>query len=228
MKSGEAERLWKLQTSANDLVLSGKRDADPLIKFLQKFVFGSLLPDINWTETYKALGLQDEWATVKDLVLPERSDLWVMPMAKGITSNKIVTGHKKLGVDYYLYANDLDVAVPTHDRDSNRDGSYVIGFRRTVEADEESANKSANHLTEAGHKGITLPERLLLGAGFYVATGQHMDVKNITLCAGSRDRGGSVPGVDWNPDNRKVYVRWYSADDSSSGLRSRSAVSLPA
>jgi hypothetical protein len=180
------------------------------------------LPDINWPETYKALGLQDEYGAVKDLVIPERPDLWVMPVAKGVTSNKVVNGHKKLGVNFYLYAEDLDVAVPTHDRDANRDASYVVGFRRVIEADEENANKSANQLAQIGHKGITLPERLLLGAGFYVATGQHLDVVNWTLCTGSRSSGGDVPDVCWSPARRLVYVHWCAPDDSDDYLRSRS------
>jgi hypothetical protein len=228
MDSGKVERLWKLEASANALVLEGKRDADPLIQFLQQFVFGSLLPDINWVKVYKALGLEDEWNQAKGLVLTERQDLWVMPMAKGVTSNKIVAGHKKLGVDYYLYASDLDKTAPKHDRDPNRDGSYVVGFARTVESDKENANKSANQLAKVGHKGITLPERLLLGVGYYVTTGQHLDVVNWTLCTGSRYRDGYVPGVGWSPDNRKIYVRWYDPDSSRDDLRSRSAVSLPA
>jgi hypothetical protein len=188
----------------------------------------STLPDINWAETYNALGLEGEWKLVKDLVLPERPDLWVMPMAKGITSNKIVRGHRKLGVDYCLYTDDLDKEVPTHDRDSNRDGGYVVGFRRAMESDQDNKNKSASQLTNESHKGICLPERLLLGAGFYMTTGQHLDVKNVTLCTGSRNRGGNVPGVRWNPDYREIYVHWYDPDDSDGDLRSRSAVSLPA
>jgi hypothetical protein len=188
------------------------------------------LPDILWAETYKVLGMEDEYAIgVKSLVIPERPDIWVMPMVKGVTCNRIVAGHKKLGVNFYLYADDLDQAVPTNDRNANRDGSYVVGFRRTIEADEENKNKSAKQLTNENHCGITLPERLLLGAGFYVATGQHLDEENITLCPGSRVSGGRVPGVYWGSGLRKVYVHWYSSDGARGALRSRSAVSyLPA
>ena len=227
MNSGEMERLWKLQTSANSLVLEGKRDVDPLVQFLQKFVFGSELGVELWMETHKALGMEDEFKqAVKTLVFPDNQDIWYVPMVKGVTSNKIVAGHRKLGVNFYLYADDLDKAVPTHDRDANRDSSYIVGFRRNVEADEEFANKSANDLVKLNHKGICLPERLLLGAGFYVATGKHLDVKTTTLCSGSRDSGGYVPDVYWHHGRRKVYVYWCRPDGSSGGgLRSRSVVS---
>ena len=189
----------------------------------------STFPDIDWPETHKALGLQDEYReAAKTLVLPtDRPDLWVMPMIKGVTSNKIVAGHKKLGVNFWLYADDLDAAVPTHDRDANRDGSYVVGFRRTVEADQENADKSANDLAKVGHKGIVLPERLLLGAGFYVATGQHLDVKTVTLCTGSRDADGHVPLVHFHSVNSEVDVGWFDYGNRRGDLRSRSVVSLP-
>jgi hypothetical protein len=42
---------------------------------------------------------------------------------------------------------------------------------------------------------------------------------------GSRNSDGNVPNVNWNPDNRKVYVNWYNPDNSNDNLRSRSEVS---
>ena len=97
-----------------------------------------------------------------------------------------------------------------------------------MEADESNKNLSANQLAKRNHKGITLLERLLLEMGYFLATGKHLDEKNVTLCTGSRDSVGGVPYVYWNSDDRKVYVRWYHPGDSDGGLRSRSAVSLPA
>jgi len=60
------------------------------------------LVDIDWSETYKVLGMEAEYAeATKTLKLPERNDpsLWFLPMAKGVTSNKVVAGHKSLGVN---------------------------------------------------------------------------------------------------------------------------------
>lgn len=224
MNSGQPERLWKLQTSANSLVLEGKREADSLIDFLQKFVFGPDLGAELWAETHKALGLEVEYQqAVPKLVFPNDQNLWYMPMVLGVTSNKIVAGHRRLGVNFSLCNEDLDIVAPKHDRDANRDGAYIVGFRRNVEADEEFANKSAKCLATIGHKGICLPERLMLGAGYYIATGQHLDVINITLCAGSLHCDDSVLRVYWNPACRKVYVDWCSLGNYGSGLRSRSA-----
>lgn len=223
MNIGETDRLFKLQTRANELLLAGQRDADPLLEFLQQFVFGKDLGFDLWSETHKALGLEAEFRQgANGLILPDNKKLWYLPMVKGVTSNKIVAGCRSLGVKYSLYDEDLDNAVPTHKRDANRDGSYIVGFRRNVEADEEFADKSANMLAEVDHQGICLPERLMLGAGYYVATGQHLDTRTWTLCAGSRSSGGRVPGVGWYPERREVYVRWDYPDGSSGRLRSRS------
>jgi len=230
MNSGDSREVKvgktiRLAGSAIELVALGKREPDALADFLQQFVFGASLGLDLWVETYKALGLESEFRQVDRLVFPEDKNLWFLPMVPGVTSNKIVAGHRRFGVNYWLYADDLDVSVPTHDRDANRDGPYIVGFRRNVEADEEFAGKSVNVLVKAGHKGICLPERLLLGAGYHVATGQHLDVKTATLCAGSHSVGGIVPHVDWSSGNRKVYVNHRNPDNSDGSLRSRSAVS---
>lgn len=229
MNSGDEKllRLFKLQTSVNSLVLEGKRPADsldPLIDAFQQFVFGQDLDIDLWRETHKALRLEAEFSQVASgLVLPDDKKLWYMPMGRSITSNKIVAGCRSgLGIKFSLYDEDLDSAVPKHDRDANRDGPYIIGFRRNVEADEEFANKSANMLAEVSHKGICLPERLLLGAGYYVATGQHLDTRTWTLCTGSRFVDGSVPYVYFHPDDGRVYVDWYYPGTHDPNVRSRS------
>lgn len=93
----------------------------------------------------------------------------------------------------------------------------------TREADEDLKNKSANDLEKEGIPGITLRERLLYELAYFNKTGQHLDVKNVTLCAGSRDSGGRVPRVRWGSD--ELYVRWYAPGSRGDDLRSRRAVS---
>jgi hypothetical protein len=223
-------RLWKLEASAKQLVLEGKRNPEDFAELLQKFVFGNVLPVIDWQKVYTELGMGAEYAdAARSLgVVKENSNLWVVPVVKGVTCNKVVAVLRKLEVDVYTYVDDLDTGVPTNDRDPNRDGSYSIAFSRTVEADEANKNLSASVLKDRGHKGITLLERLFLELGYFLATGKHLDQKNVTLCSGSRDSDGCVPLVDWNSDSREVYVFWGGPDGCYDGLRSRSAVSLPA
>lgn len=223
MQSDMLERLWKIQTSANELVLQGKREPDSYIEFLQKFVFGNALPDIDWQKTYTALGMSEYGEVVKNLAIKENPGFWFEPVVKGLTCNKVVAMLREVGVQVWTYVDDLNKNVPTNDRDPNHDGSYVVGFRRTIEADEENANKSANTLKIENHKGITLLERLLLELGYFLTTGQNLDVNNITLCTGSRYSYGNVPFVDFG--SGKVRVDAYGPSDSSGRFRSRSAVS---
>ena len=49
-----------------------------------------------------------------------------------------------------------------------------------------------------------------------------MELNNKT---GSHNSHGSVPKVNWNPDNRKVYVNWSNLGNRNDNLRSRSEVS---
>ncbi len=91
-----------------------------------------------------------------------------------------------------------------------------------MEADEELKNKSANMLAEAGIKGETLPERLLHELKYFTDTGKHLDVKNTTLCSGSRDPYGVVPLVDWLSVAGGMRMHWCGLDD----LRARAAVTL--
>ena len=42
---------------------------------------------------------------------------------------------------------------------------------------------------------------------------------------GSRNSDGNVPNVNYNVDNRKVYVNWYNPSNSNSNIRARAEVS---
>lgn len=99
-------------------------------------------------------------------------------------------------------------------------------FAPNVEADPNLANKSADDLEKEGVESITLRERLIMELQYFKETGKHLDLANITLCAGSRGGDGGVPSVDWDSDGGGLYVGWYYADGRDGDLRSR-AVSKP-
>jgi len=229
MSSGKNvfERILKLETSANEMVISGKRRAEDYVQLLQTFVWGNTLPDIDWALTYERLGMKREYEVAsRVLVVPSGdSRLWAVPMLQGITCNKVVAAYRRDSVQVYVYKEDLDVGLKNLIRDPIK-GSYVVSFCRTVEADEENKGKSANVLATQNHVGITLLERLVLGYGHYVTTGEHLDVKCVTLCSGSRLSGGDVPRVDFDLASGRVYVGYYYPDDCSDLLRSRSVVSF--
>lgn len=145
-------------------------------------------------------------------------DLIELKMTSKMTVQYLFDECKKL-FDIYSYI-DLSKIV------SERKGNYTVCFKNVQEADEENKNLSANELKEKGVKGITLEERLLLEILYFKKTGKHLDIDNLTLCAGSRHHDGHVPCVDWSSDNRQVNVDWYNPDDSNDNVRSRSVVSL--
>ncbi len=106
-------------------------------------------------------------------------------------------------------------------------GPYVIWCRDRVEADEELKNLSANNLVERGTNCMTALERIMLEGWFHWKTsgGGHLDIKNITLCAGSRWSDGNVPNAYWH--GKFCVSRHYVGSRPGVGIRAREAVSLP-
>ena len=139
----------------------------------------------------------------------------------GMTPQILFDKCKKLFPCWKYTNDDLDKIVTSKRTAVN--GPYAIWIRDRQEADEELKNLSANQLKKKRIPGITLEERLLYELKFFQETGKHLDINNITLCAGSVDSGGRVLGVRWCVD--KMGVSWYSPADSHSFLRSRLVVS---
>ncbi len=146
---------------------------------------------------------------------------WVIPFAKGLTANRIWQECKARFTCWAYCGDDLDRAIPTHERTADKE-SYTIRVRDRVEADKELKNLSANQIRGMKLGTMTLPERLLLELWYFWKTGKHLDIQNYTLCSGSRNSAGRVPSVHWDYDELHVY--WNSPDHSLDDLRARSAV----
>lgn len=123
--------------------------------------------------------------------------MWNKLKMKNYTAEGLFEECKKL-FPCYSY-NDLSKIK------SDRTGEYEIKFAPNIEADEEYKNISANEINEKGIKGITLEERLLLEIQYLKETGKHLDIDNLTLCAGSRSSDGGVPYVCWRGGRLRVY-----------------------
>ena len=158
----------------------------------------------------------------KAVVLPGH---WQVVMPKGLTYAVIAKLHQKLKVQLDSPSDLERIDLAKEQRDPNRDGTYVVVFKANQEADEENAKQSANDRQAKNCQDITVLERLWLGLVYSLVTGNHLDEKTWTLCAGSRCSDGAVPGVRWDSDGRGVYVRWYDPVSSNALLRSRSVVS---
>lgn len=147
----------------------------------------------------------------------------VLVVPKGLTPMMVVEASRKRGMRFELYGVNLDKDVRENERDPNRDGTYVIQVRDRKEADEELKNLSGNDLRKQNAKTMTLLERLLYGFKRFVETGEHLDVADITLCAGSRYSDGGVPRVSCS--DGIVGVHWYSPSDALPFLGARAVVS---
>jgi len=141
----------------------------------------------------------------------------------GWTGNKPLQGTMnalKKHFKCYQYDDDLDEAIVENDRDP-RNGSYALWVRDVREADEENANLSVNDLKVTGHLDMTVLEHMLLEADYFFEHGVHLDLQNVTLCAGSRGRDGGVPGGDWCVGRFGIDRYGASSRRRYSNLRSR-------
>lgn len=146
----------------------------------------------------------------------------VIFIPKGLRLNDVIKAMKKC-FPILSYIDDLDRDVVENVRQSDR--NYAIRIRERVEADEELKSLSANQLKQQGVNCMTLLERLVLELKYWSETGQHLDVQNWTLCAGSRLRNGFVPLVYWHADRSKLHIDWYFPVDARGDLRARQSVS---
>lgn len=181
----------------------------------------------DWTLFYEEVfGMEVDLSPIP--LPPFRTGLsWGVAVLKGLTKQQAFEKAKELFTTWKYYTNDsLDTVVPKENDERTADnGSYIVWCHDGVEADEKHKNKSANDIKVANIKTMTLLERILLELWFYWKTKSHLDRKNITLCAGSRDYDDGVPRADWR-DDRKFYVDWWNVSEGHGTLRVREVVSL--
>lgn len=195
--------------------------------FLKKLV--ALFPDPvimadpikQWEHFYLTIfGLTVDFSQVK---IPVQMDGFtrLIFVAKELTMNGVYDACAKR-FKCWPYNDDLDAAVTVNDRTPT--GGYAIWVRDTVEADENLKDLSADDIKKQKIVTMTLLERMLYELKWFLETGKHLDVGNVTLCAGSRYSGGYVPSADWRDGGFGIY--WYDAGYCNPSLRARQAVSL--
>jgi len=149
---------------------------------------------------YKIYGLKVDFAGVR---IPEADDNafpWFSCLPENFSTERVFSEGKKLYSQSKWIDESLDDVLDlSFGRDSQKD-PYIVRFHANWEADKALKNLSADYK-------------------------RHLDVKNITLCAGSRFSDGSVPLVRWHPDLLSVYVDWCSSGYACSFLRARKVVS---
>lgn len=171
----------------------------------------------------EVFGLDCDFSSVRVPVSREGFG-WLLVADKCVTTEMAAAKCKERFPFWRLIDESYD-AVVTHNDRSEKDGTYAIWLRDTVEADEVHKNKSANDIQAAGIKGVTLREQLLLVLWYHWKFGKFLDIVNTTLCTGSRYSDGGVPSCRWSPDYRKVDVYRCNVAYRYDDLRCREVVS---
>lgn len=158
-----------------------------------------------------------------DVIVPDKpmEGTWrLLIIAQGLTMNQVYDSMSK-AFKCWRYNDDLDAKVPKNIRDTKT--AYAIWVRDGVEPDEKYLGKSTNQADPDMTIGQILLERMIHEIVFFDETGNHLDIKGVTFCTGSRHSDGYVPGVHWY--DGKVRVYWCSLDYSDSDYGLREAVS---
>ena len=145
----------------------------------------------------------------------------ILIIARGMTANKVFLACEK-SFRCWKYTGDLDAGVSNTRAATEH---YTIRVLDGAEPDAEFLGKSPSVADPDMKIGETLTERLIHGLKYYEETREHLDVIGISYCSGSRNAGGGVPGVGWNPGHGEVSVGWYDAGDGGAGNGIRQAVS---
>jgi hypothetical protein len=138
-------------------------------------------------------------------------------IAKGMTLNLAFKVCEKL-FPSWKYCNDLDKEISKNICDTSN--HYAVWIRDEVEPDTEFLGKSTREVDSEMKIGITLLERIILEIKYFAETGNHLDIKSLTFCSGSRYSDGDVPGADWSSGGFRVVWCHLGRSGSSYGIRS--------
>lgn len=217
-------KLWDLQTRWRKKVLK----PSATLFGMQLLIEGNAVvydPEqeliYRWEEFYRELGIDCDFSNMR---IPKDPGGFgrVIIMAQGITPQ---SGYDLCAKNFLCWKcrdKNLDEVIVS-DR-TTKSGAYAIRVRDRDEADEEQKNLSANYLKEQNIPSITLEEREIYELKFFKETGKHLDIENVTLCAGSRYDNGNVPSMNWYEDS-ELDVYWSDPDVTFDSLRSRQVVS---
>lgn len=139
-----------------------------------------------------------------------------------VDNGKLTTSEllKAIGCKYWSYWSDSELDKQFPPNKTSRQ------FKWIQEADPENKNKSADDCEKEGLQSITLRERIIFEKLWFDKTKTHLDIDSVTICAGSRHRDGSVPGVDWGRCDDGLGVSRYHPRFAHGSVRARACVQL--
>jgi hypothetical protein len=176
---------------------------------------------IEWQEFYqKCFGIEVEFRFVQIPTKPTVGKWRLLFIAKDLTLNQVFNAWT---FPKWRVSEDLDAYFPTHSRLPTE--HYAVWVQDSIEPDAIHRGKSTRKVDPDMKIGITVLERMIFESKYFDETGNHLDVKGLTFCSGSRSADGHVASVDLLSDG-EVYVFWSDLDSSNSNYGVRSAVPL--
>ncbi len=173
---------------------------------------GKILEQIrNWQDFYqKVFGVE---LNVSELEIPEKLEGFdeLIIMKEGLTAQEIFEKCQQF-FDIRKRINNEETEemslndIIKSDRNSN-ERAYAVWTPNDVEANAKHENISTEDIESGKVLTMTFEERLLLEMFYFLKTGNHLDNKMITLCAGSHFvKDGKVPGVTSFEGLHKVVI----------------------
>lgn len=187
-----------------------------LEKFLNKEnPFINLVITLEFVKSvYDDLGIECNFPEVE---VPQ-GNVWPVVVPRGMTPARAYAIAQKL-FSCHSNRDNLNKNFPNERARKTK----IHFFQANVEADEVWKNHSVIHLGKTDVKRlITLTQRILMEIVYFKVTDSHLDINNLTLCAGSRDYEGEVPCAYWA--DGKFNLGWCGLGSAGSNLRARAAV----
>ncbi|MFH1956422.1 MAG: hypothetical protein ABIJ28_02130 [Patescibacteria group bacterium] len=203
----------------------GGADGEKWLRDLKKFLRKEISLIHDWQSFwYSITGQEYDFSTVHIPAKPEGN--WRLLICIDISLETLYAEcHKRFSGKVWRWTDkNLDEIVVQNERTA-QNCHYAIWVRNETESDENLKNLSSNDIKNQNLTTETLAERLIHELKHFQETGKHLDIKNVTLCAGSRDVDGSVPGVGWFPGCGGMSVGWCGPGFRDDSLCARQAVS---
>ena len=175
---------------------------------------------IWWRSFYRKEGIE---INIDSFEIPKKSEgHWrLIVVAPGMTYERVIkVMRKKFKVSFHC---NFDPVIDLN-REQRRaiDEPYAVWVKGCTEADSNLKNKAACDLLGVNMSLITFLERCLLEIIFFsfISVGNHLDIQNKTLCAGSHYLNeAAIP--DFGFEGGQVCISWTGAAYNGDKVRCR-------
>jgi hypothetical protein len=169
----------------------------------------------SWQIFYKKFGIQFNASKVK---IPEHVGGFdrLIVVAQRLRPQQALNICQRLFDCNDFAHNLLDQMSISEDRNS-LSGAYAIWAKDDPESDEGLSDISAKEIYRKKIDSMSLTERLIDEAKYFIETGKHLDMKRVTMCASSRKSGNLIIAtVTWGNMENKLKIGWRGVEECSS------------